>query len=682
MPIPLPNLDDRRWADLVEEGRSLIPLYAPEWTDHNASDPGITLLELFAWIAEMDIYRINRIPDRHKLKFLSLAGVSPNPPQAARAALSFQLKAPATKFDLPAGTECDGADPNGVDTAFCTLAALTVMDASMQSVVSFDSSVYVDLTGRWNRGEALNPMGAAPAVGASLYLGFDKPLSTADWTSLYFLTGTAGQLATPHHSARVVWEYLGAGSQWLAAQAQDGTRSLTQSGGVRLKPGAMVNGSVGPVKTPLYYVRARLSGGQYDAAPAALGIAVNAVEAEQSKPVVETWPLAAGAVVTGTPPAPGDSAGLQAVFNGDGQVTSLAFGSTAGSETFLVLNYLPGSSVTVQALRAGLGTGAPSLTIALPGAPLVQASLTLYTNENGAWVVWTRVDDFAASRAGDSNYLLDATTGTVTFGDGALGRVPPLNARIVAAYRTTRGAAGNVAAGAVSQLPASAQASLASVTNPGAAAGGQDAETLAHTIGRAIELREASLRAVTEQDYETLAIQTPGTRIARVTAIANVYPGFDCMRAPGVVTVLLVPSLPAGQPVPSAGLRSAVAAYLEARRIVGTRVEVTGPDYLEVTVQATVGAFPTANKTQLQQAIVAALNAFLDPLTGGPDKTGWPFGRDVYRTEIMSAIAQVPGVDRVESLGLLADGCGPMCGNLCLKPSWLVTPGSHRILVA
>ena len=152
MPIPLPNLDDRRWADLVEEGRSLIPLYAPEWTDHNASDPGITLLELFAWVAEMDIYEINRVPDRHKRKFLSLVGVSPLPPAAARAALSFQLKAPATRFDLPVGTECDGANADGVKTPFCTLAPLTVLDARIQAVVSFDSSAYLDLTGRWNRG--------------------------------------------------------------------------------------------------------------------------------------------------------------------------------------------------------------------------------------------------------------------------------------------------------------------------------------------------------------------------------------------------------------------------------------------------------------------------------------------------------------------------------------------------
>ena len=94
------------------------------------------------------------------------------------------------------------------------------------------------------------------------------------------------------------------------------------------------------------------------------------------------------------------------------------------------------------------------------------------------------------------------------------------------------------------------------------------------------------------------------------------------------------------------------------------------------------GAFPTASKTQLRQAILDALNAFLDPLTGGPDGTGWPLGRDVYRTEIMQAIDRTPGVDHVESLALLADGCGPMCGNLCLKPWWLVTPGAHQIEVS
>src|SRR5437764_6772988 len=72
MPLSLPNLDDRRYADLVEEARSLIPSYAPEWTNHNPSDPGITLVELFAYLTEMLVYRVNRVTDDNIRAFLKL----------------------------------------------------------------------------------------------------------------------------------------------------------------------------------------------------------------------------------------------------------------------------------------------------------------------------------------------------------------------------------------------------------------------------------------------------------------------------------------------------------------------------------------------------------------------------------------------------------------------------------
>ena len=72
MPLTLPNLDDRRYADLVEEARALIPTHAPEWTNHNPSDPGITLIELFAWLTEMQIYRLNRVTDDNTRTFLRL----------------------------------------------------------------------------------------------------------------------------------------------------------------------------------------------------------------------------------------------------------------------------------------------------------------------------------------------------------------------------------------------------------------------------------------------------------------------------------------------------------------------------------------------------------------------------------------------------------------------------------
>ncbi len=72
MPLSLPNLDDLRWEDLVEEGRMLIPAWAPEWTNHNPSDPGITLVELFAYFSEKLMYQLNRVGDKNVTEFLKL----------------------------------------------------------------------------------------------------------------------------------------------------------------------------------------------------------------------------------------------------------------------------------------------------------------------------------------------------------------------------------------------------------------------------------------------------------------------------------------------------------------------------------------------------------------------------------------------------------------------------------
>lgn len=92
MVLPKQNLDDKTFGQLVEEERKLIPRYAPQWTDHNLSDPGITLIDLFAWLTEITLFRINLIRDSHKLKYLKLLGFTPLPPLPAIVDLSFRLK--------------------------------------------------------------------------------------------------------------------------------------------------------------------------------------------------------------------------------------------------------------------------------------------------------------------------------------------------------------------------------------------------------------------------------------------------------------------------------------------------------------------------------------------------------------------------------------------------------------
>jgi hypothetical protein len=139
--------------------------------------------------------------------------------------------------------------------------------------------------------------------------------------------------------------------------------------------------------------------------------------------------------------------------------------------------------------------------------------------------------------------------------------------------------------------------------------------------------------------------------------------------------------MPVKKPVPSRDLLRTVASYLDRRRVIGTRVEVVGPTYLDVTVRAKVRAVKNASKTNLTVKIVKALDDFFDPLTGGPEQTGWPFGRDVYRSEVLQVIDEVIGVDHVIDLELSAEGCEPQCGNICLAPDWLVSAGEHVIEV-
>ena len=76
-------LDLRTFQDIVDEARRLIPRYCPEWTDHNLSDPGITLIELFAWMTEAILYQVNRVPDEMYIRFLDLVGVQCEPPRPA-----------------------------------------------------------------------------------------------------------------------------------------------------------------------------------------------------------------------------------------------------------------------------------------------------------------------------------------------------------------------------------------------------------------------------------------------------------------------------------------------------------------------------------------------------------------------------------------------------------------------
>lgn len=707
MPIPLPNLDDRRWADLVEQGRALIPLYAPEWTDHNASDPGVTLMELLAWIAEMDVFQLNRVPERHLRRFLALMGLRPDPPRAARSVVA--LETSLASVPLPAALQFAGSNLAGDTVLFESASAFTAFNLRLKAVSMQDAMGSHSLTAAWGRREAFFAFGANPEPETALYLGFDGPFPIGQRVQLFLQF--AGERSgwserqrileekrvpslPPHHSVRTVWEYYGTGGEWLALEAADETRSFTLSGAVALVASqAMAQQALGAES--FYYVRCRMVSGAYDAPPLVARVLLNAVEVVQAIPASQSFSIARGAAVSGSF-TPGQAEPLQLRIS-EGAIVELSAGPGAGSPQFPILEYraptaLVAGSLTVEAVFAGEGTGDPNQAIALPQYPVVEAGFQLYSLEEAVWRQWQQRDDLNASSRSDAHFLLNSNTGKIAFGDGEHGRVVPEGVQLFAIYRVSAAEAGLFSALGISRVadnahnralpsdPTTLNLNL-KLANPLPAEGGAAGETLAHTVGRAIELREARLRAVALGDYESLALDAPGTHVARAVALANLCPGMDCFTAPGVITVIVVPAMPGATPLPSAGLLGEIQARLDSRRIIGTRVMVVGPRYLEVAVRAQVKAFPKTAKSRLRDQVAAAIDAFFNPISGGPGGTGWPFGRDVYRSEILQVIDETLGVDHVLSLELIAEGCPPQCGNLCLRPTWLVAAGRHEIEV-
>src|ERR1044072_1312452 len=400
MSIALTNLDDRRWADLVDEGRGLIPFYSPEWTDHNVSDPGITLIELFAWLAEMDIYGLNRIPERHLRKFLSLVGVRPKPPQPAIAALSLSLKANQSDPDvrIPRSIEFDGVDPFDQRTRFRSVHSLFAIDTELTSIQFKDANGFSDLSKRLSRLEEIEPFGSDPTIGSEFYLGFSNPLPIGGPASVLFLTQpldvgrelrqrliddrramaqrcdasvprcqppiepieTTGNSdvsslrldRSAHHSVGLSWEFFSDKGRWKklttssemkSTEVFDDTRALTRNGRVVMKlPAELRRTILGKVKEPLYYLRARITAGAYDATPRLILCAVNGVFVEQRTTVGHLqWTIAPDAKIKGAPNKLGQSSWLKLRFNNKGQITRLGFGAFKDALRLVVLDYQP-----------------------------------------------------------------------------------------------------------------------------------------------------------------------------------------------------------------------------------------------------------------------------------------------------------------------------------------------------
>ena len=174
MALPAPNLDDRRFQQLVDEAKRYVQQSCPEWTDHNVSDPGVTLIETFAHMVDQLVYRLNRVPEKNYLAFLDLLGVRLFPPTAARTEVTFWLSAPQPETVLlPVGVEVTTeATETTEPVVFATTDPLPIVPSSLQRLVTRSASgEHADRTRDLEEGKDVPCFQTTPAVGDATLFG-------------------------------------------------------------------------------------------------------------------------------------------------------------------------------------------------------------------------------------------------------------------------------------------------------------------------------------------------------------------------------------------------------------------------------------------------------------------------------------------------------------------------------
>lgn len=712
MPLPAPPIDNRRYQDLVDELTARIAVHTPEWTNFNASDPGITLIHLFAHLTENMLYRVNQIPERNRLKFLNLLNIPLQPAREARGIVRFAAEQGALEtMLLPTGTEVAAGS-----VLFRTANAVDVLPVEtrcyMKRAVQKDAQLeayYAMLYASYGK-TGVN----LPALYQSIEIDPQQGLdftTAVDQTAWIALIGRADdQIALTGID----------GDPWLAVREALSGRTIA----LGIVPGNNINGMTlatkglaSPVSNSLTFALPR---GDLDLAKDEVGVPtpqyldLSAVadfdptsqpgiieltlpEASQIKSWSNLDPLEAG--VGDLPPFIDDDKLSGRI------VTWLKISASASSNLKLAWLGINAAQVRqrveVKSERLAEGNGGPDQQFSLAHAPVLERSSGLISVVNGETRAWTEIDDIAAAdpevaviipgqprpQLDADRYTVDHEAGIIKFGDGLTGRRPAKGEALYLSYAYCEGQEGNVGAGAItggSLLPDGL-----TVGNPVATWGGAKSEAVADgekQIRRRLQNRD---RLVTASDFVAIAWRTPGIDIGRIEVVAASHPDVTPVTVgsvPGAITLMAIPTYDAAFPAaprPDRMFVSALCDYLDPRRLVTTELAIRGPSYVGIWLSIGIEIAGGQSAPEVIERVRAQIRAYLRPLPrdglsvvdlieplyaaeADPALRGWPLGRSVNARNILAEAARASGVVSVAPV-LLSQGTGPSVESIAME---------------
>lgn len=666
MPLLPPALDDRSFDELLQDMLNSIPAHTPEWTAPQQGDPGRTLLELFAWLGDALLYRANLIPERQRLTFLKLLGMPLQPAAAARGILSLTGDPANTSvICLAPGASITGPVP------FETLAGMDLLPVVGQ--------VYrkTPITDQQQKDDALPLLTGLQ----SLYKLGSLPVG-------YYTQQVFGNDLADEKGIDLSQETLDQ-SLWIAllAPKPGQNQAITDAIGGKNAVQRVLNiGFVPALELPDPFADV----GPRAAVPHTWQMSLLAdpahspryddltVFADTTQGLTRPGVIRLGlppAEVIGAPPndvASDARAGVGAkpprIDDADTQqrlITWVRLKVTGALRvSWLGVNAVEiDQRTTQQAIVLGVSDGSADQQFALPIQQIDSESFQLDVDMPSLGPqLWQRVDDLGVLSGAVPAYTLDPEAGLVTFGDNLHGMIPPQGRRVrVRSMRSGGGAAGNLPPATLAAISAQDQAGnqvtqKITVKQPIATSGGGDAESLDSAQKRIPSWLRHRDRAVTADDYRSLAESIPGAGVGRVEVLPLFKPQTRTPNVPGVVSVMVIPEKSGFQPpCPRADrpLLETAFSFLNPRKPVAAELYVIATDYVGIGLGVAIEVLAGFDMRVVSQQVEDALRRYLWPLEpGGTLESGWQLGRTVRSLELEVIVSKVPGVVEVNGIQL------------------------------
>ncbi len=688
--LPQFTLDDERFAEIAERARNGIERILPEWTDHNLHDPGITVLELFAWMKEMQQFHMDQITKAHRLSYLHLMGAAPETIKAAEAVVvtdgaehpvffprGSRFYAGEICFEAVTEIRAGAAEITGLSPCSGqegTRGKKSRTDAGFvfrkragkeneiwayHETVRRGKTMHVPAFGDTPGEESVLRMEVSAALQPYVTHGIHIRLAQRE----AFRRNPIGEYEAFYPLAELSLWYQGEGGIRRAEIVEDTTHGLLEDGWIRFRLGGKMKAENG-----FFYLYLTPDRCEYEVPPLIAGISLHEQSVVQKRTIAEYHD---GTVCGGEPIRISTYLAMTGdflLFRRKEYVFVLYDGKTEKrvddeSAFFFLPEIQEGEEFSyrlifseaggAETLRIGEGCGLPEQVFVpqIPGLCAEGMCLMMEQGKgSGRYVSAERCQDFMQAGACDAVFQYEEERGSICFGDCDHGMAPE-GTILFASAQSSLGAGGNVKAGSICRLEDGERQLF--VTNEHGAAGGKNAETLSECGERLRKLRDRTVRAVTDEDFERLVMQTPGLMLKSVKVIRglqiNGKQGGGPERQENCVTIVVKPCSVYQEAYVSDAYRKNILRMLEPRRLIGTRILVISPEYIGISLFGEIVV--NGQKEAAKACIKAALDTFFA-------KIGTEFGAPVRMSAVYGILDVLDVTARIVSLTLNARGKG------------------------